>query len=557
MRKGWALGLVILLAGCAGQKGLADVPEVAPAPQERGAPQGQSALESSPSELYGKLFEEVQLSGLFPDSKTFADAIARREPSAIIDRYSVLRGRTGFNLRRFVSEEFVTPSRAASGFVSVQGQDVREHIRSLWSVLTRAPDAPDARSSRLPLPYPYVVPGGRFDEVYYWDSYFTMLGLEADGRHASVRDFCRNFVHLVRQYGHVPNGNRTYYLSRSQPPFLSAMMELIATRDGTGVWEEFGPALETEYAFWMDGGDELPVRSAVRRVVRLSDGTLLNRYWDDRNAPRDESYREDIETARRSGRPPPEVYRNLRAAAESGWDFSSRWLSDGARLETIRTIELIPVDLNALLYGVERTLVRAFAETKPDRASRYQELAEARKRAIISHLWDEELGAFADLDWTKEKSTGQLTAATVVPLFTLAATREQAARTAETIERRLLAPHGLLTTVVQSGEQWDAPNGWAPLVWMATSGLQSYGHQALARELEIRWVERNEQRYRSSGKLVEKYDVVSELGTAGGGEYPLQDGFGWTNGVLAAFLSRASSDGGAVLPVGALSRGTH
>lgn len=506
---------------------------------EDGAPSASERdFEQSPSELYGELFEEVQLSGIFSDSKTFADAIARREPRGIMDRYVVERPKPDFDLKSFVTEEFEVPTSRPSGFVSAPGREVRQHMLALWPILTRPADPPQSSSSRLPLPYPYVVPGGRFDELYYWDSYFTMLGLEADGLHASVRSLCQNFVHLVRRYGHVPNGNRSYYLSRSQPPFLSAMMELIAVRDGDAVWREFGAVLEKEYAFWMDGADTLPLRSAERRVVRLSNESILNRYWDDRDTPRDESYSEDIATAQRSGRPRAEVYRNLRAAAESGWDFSSRWLSDG-HLETIRTVALVPVDLNALLYGVEVTLTRAFAQTDPQKSSYFQRLADSRREAVRTLLWDEVLGAFADLEWRPERSTGQLTAATVVPLFVGLATDEQAARVSETIEQKLLAPHGLLTTLVPSGQQWDAPNGWAPLIWMAARGLRRYHHDALAEELERRWIRRNLDKFQSSGKLVEKYDVSAGFASAGGGEYPLQDGFGWTNGVLTALLARS------------------
>ena len=119
------------------------------------------------------------------------------------------------------------------------------------------------------------------------------------------------------------------------------MVELIAeeARERDVIYAEFLGALSDEYAFWMDGADALAPGSAHRHVVRLKDGTLLNRYWDDRDIPREESYREDVNTAKAAGRPPEEVYRDLRAAAESGWDFSSRWLEDGRTLSTIRTTE--------------------------------------------------------------------------------------------------------------------------------------------------------------------------------------------------------------------------
>ena len=175
--------------------------------------------------------------------------------------------------------------------------DVEDHIDALWPVLERQPDVPTPHSSLLPLPHRYVVPGGRFREIYYWDSYFTMLGLEESGRHDLAVDMVKNFAFLIDRYGHVPNGNRTYYLSRSQPPFFAAMVELIAARDGSPAYLQFLPALRREYEFWMDGAARLEPGAAHRRAVRLRDGSILNRYWDDRDTAREESYREDVETA--------------------------------------------------------------------------------------------------------------------------------------------------------------------------------------------------------------------------------------------------------------------
>ena len=135
------------------------------------------------------------------------------------------------------------------------------------------------------------------------------------------------------------------------------------------------------------------------------------------------------------------------------------------------------------------------------------------------------------------RSTGTVTLATVYPLYFGIASQAQAGRIAATLRERLLQPHGLATTTVRSGEQWDLPNGWAPLQWLAIRGLSRYGEDALAREVAGRWIRRNLELFRTQRKLVEKYDVTGDA-EAGGGEYPLQDGFGWTNGVLRALLAR-------------------
>jgi alpha,alpha-trehalase len=498
-----------------------------------------SAAPQSPAQLYGELFRDVQMGRVFPDSKTFVDAVARREPRAIVAAYENERRSAGFDLRAFVQREFSLPPPAASGYHSIAGEDVRSHIDNLWTVLTRNPATGIEYSSRLPLPERYVVPGGRFNEMYYWDSYFTMLGLQASGRHDLVRAMCDNFAALIDRYGHVPNGNRSYYLSRSQPPFFAAMVELLVTHEGDQARLRYRSALQKEHDFWMQGERELTAsQPAHRRVVRLADGSILNRYWDDQATPREESYKEDVATAQNSGRPAAEIYRNLRAAAESGWDFSSRWFADGKTLSSIRTVDMVPVDLNSLLYQLELTLQRAYESDSPAQAAQFRARAAARKAAMNRYLWNPRAGAFTDYVWRNGSGTSQVTAATAAPLFFGLATDAQADAIASAVRATLLAAHGIATTSEKTGQQWDAPNGWAPLQWLAIEGFRRYHKDALADEIARRWVQQNLAVYRATGKLVEKYDVMAGSANAGGGEYPLQDGFGWTNGVLRAMLAR-------------------
>jgi alpha,alpha-trehalase len=489
-----------------------------------------------PSEIYGELFHDVQTQDVFADSKTFVDALPERSPDEILAAYRRQKNEPGFDLRTFIVQRFTTAVVPDTAYRTQPGADVRAHIDRLWKVLRREPVPEPSYSSRLPLPRPYIVPGGRFDEIYYWDSYFTMLGLAASGETQLIRDMCDNFADLIARYGHIPNGNRTYYLSRSQPPFFAAMVELLATIDGPRTYERYREALRKEYAFWMEGAQGLSKGGAHRRVVRLADGSVLNRYWDDRPAPRDESYREDLETAHISGRDAQEVYRHLRAAAESGWDFSSRWFADGRTLASIHTTDIVPVDLNSLLYQLEITLARAFESTLAGESRRYRDAARQRQSAMRRLLWSEALQAFSDYDWRASKPTDRLSAATAVPLYFGLATDAQAKAVAATVRARLLAAHGVLTAPTTTGQQWDAPNGWAPIQWMTIEGLNRYGERELAATIARRWIERNLAVFQATGKLVEKYDVTSADATAGGGEYPLQDGFGWTNGVLRALL---------------------
>jgi alpha,alpha-trehalase len=259
-----------------------------PAPAPATAPQTSGGV-YEPSRALGPLFHDVQVAPVFEDSKTFVDARPLQAPEEIVARYAAERKKAGFDLSAFVSEHFALPQVAGAGAAIDTTLDMEAHVKALWPVLTRQPDAPDPRSSLVPLPSAYVVPGGRFREVYYWDSYFTMLGLVESGRTDLVRSMLDNFAHLVASVGHVPNGNRTYYLGRSQPPYLAAMIGLYATATDTARALRYLGALEAEHAFWMDGARRLAPGTAYRRAVKLPNGAVLNRYWDDDTGARPES----------------------------------------------------------------------------------------------------------------------------------------------------------------------------------------------------------------------------------------------------------------------------
>ncbi|HLZ79216.1 MAG TPA: trehalase family glycosidase, partial [Sphingomonas sp.] len=372
----------------------------------------------------------------------------------------------------------------------------------------------------------------------YWDSYFTMLGLIRDGHRDAAVSMVDDFADMLASYGHIPNGSRSYYLSRSQPPFFYLMVGLLSDEPGQS-YVRYLKALKTEHAFWMRGAQGLAAGQATGHVVRLADGTLLNRYWDARDTPREESYAQDVALAASSPRPPAEVYRDIRASAESGWDFSSRWFADGAHFETIETSSLVTVDLNSLLYGMERAIAEGCRRTGDAACARdFDTQAQMRAAAIQHYLWNDEAGAFEDMNWQTGKQTGRLSAATLYPLFTGLADAHQADKVAATVEGKLLRSGGLATTTATgTGQQWDEPNGWAPLQWIAVSGLDRAGHRALADTIAGRWLRTVSSTYACTGRLVEKYDVDTGR-PGGGGEYPVQDGFGWTNGVTRALLDR-------------------
>ncbi|ASV55781.1 Trehalase [Lelliottia jeotgali] len=490
----------------------------------------------SPDILLGPLFSDVQSAKLFPDQKTFADAVPKSDPLMILADYRMQHQQRGFDLRHFVDMNFTLPAEGEK-YVPPAGQNLREHIDGLWPVLTRTTDKADKWDSLLPLPKPYVVPGGRFREVYYWDSYFTMLGLAESDHWDKISDMVANFGYELDNFGHIPNGNRSYYLSRSQPPFFALMVELLATHDKDAL-KTYLPQMEKEYTYWMEGVETLQPGQANKRVVKLDDGSVLNRYWDDRDTPRPESWLDDVTTAKNNpNRPATEIYRDLRSAAASGWDFSSRWMDDPQKLGTIRTTSIVPVDLNTLLFKMEKLLAKASQEAgDTERANRYETLANARQKAIESHLWNEKEGWYADYDLKSKKVRNQLTAAALFPLYVNVASKERADKVARATASRLLKPGGVSTTTINSGQQWDAPNGWAPLQWVAAEGLQNYGHKKVAMDVTWRFLTNVQHTYDREQKLVEKYDVSTTGTGGGGGEYPLQDGFGWTNGVTLKML---------------------
>ncbi|PRE71184.1 alpha,alpha-trehalase [Burkholderia multivorans] len=537
----WAAALAVAylaVAGCAAQADSANHAATQLAASSAATVPNATAatLLPPPSQLYGDLFVAVQTAQLYPDQKTFVDATPDTDPATIMQLYQQQKSQPGFSLKAFVDQHFTPP--AQGGVTPPSNQTLREHIDWLWPQLTRTTPTAPPYSSLIPMPKPYVVPGGRFREGYYWDTYFTMLGLQVSGREDLVDDMLDNFAHLIDTVGHIPNGNRTYYASRSQPPFFAYMVTLAAQAEGDKVYQKYLPALRKEYAYWMQGESTTARGQAARHVVAMPDGAVLNRYWDASDTPRDESYLEDVTTAKAaSGRAANDVYRDLRAGAESGWDYSSRWLGDGKTLATIRTTSIVPVDLNSLMFHLERTIVKGCTVTHDvgcviDFSGR----AARRALAINRWLWNRG-GYYGDYDWQLRKPRDGVTAAALYPLFAGVAWPERAKATAREVRKTLLQPGGLATTTETTGQQWDAPNGWAPLQWIAIEGLRRYGEPALAKDIGTRFLADVKHVYATEGKLVEKYVVEGAgQGGGGGGEYPLQDGFGWTNGVTLKLL---------------------
>lgn len=486
----------------------------------------------------GDLLQAVQESRIFNDGKTFVDLVPTRRIATIKQEYATLKHDPHFDLREFISLRFydATESFYPQSYVTNKSHTPLQHVESLWSFLERRNRI--NRGSLLALPYPYIVPGGRFKEQFYWDSYFIMLGLASEGKWGMVEGMMKNHAHQIRQFGYIPTANRSYLLSRSQPPFFSHMVRLLEQHKGRRVLVEYLPYLLAEYRFWMRGHTKLSKTEhrAYRRVVQLSNGAYVNRYYDNKSTPRPESLREDLTTASGSLRQHGErLFLHIRAAAESGWDFSSRWFADPQDMRTIHTTDIVPVDLNSLLYHLEMTIADAYkASFNIFAARQFRNKARRRQKTLDEYFWDEATGCFYDYDFHAGQRTDVKSLAMVFPLYVGAASRQQADAVANVLRKEFLRRGGLRTTLHENAQQWDAPNGWAPLHWAAIQGLRRYGHDELATDIEARWLALNERVYASDNKFIEKYNVESKDGLGNGGEYILQDGFGWTNGVYEA-----------------------
>jgi alpha,alpha-trehalase len=491
----------------------------------------------SPDDALGELFHDVQVKGINMDGMTFVDSVPKKNRRRLLLNYKKASRKPDFNLETFVETNFIQDTDLSSATLGSVNK-VEGYINDLWPLLVR--EAPNNEGSIMALPHPYVVPGGRFQCQFYWDSYFTMIGLTACGHWDLVENIYKNASFMILKFGFIPTANRTYYVSRSQPPFYSQMVELIAEKRGQRrTYITALPYLLKEYQFWMNGliRPRKPFHS-YRRIVTLPEG-VLNRYFDAKNTPRPESYREDTETAIKARtRDSRRVYRDLRAGAESGWDFSSRWFADPLKLDTIHTLDIIPVDLNCLLYMHEMSIAKSYTLLKqPLLAKIYRKKAKNRAELLMQYCWNEEKKFFFDYDFVAKEQTQTSSLAGSFPLYAGLVDAKIAAKVVEKLESEFLKQGGFVTTLHESGQQWDAPIGWAPLQWIVIEGLKRYGYHDLANQAADRWINLNVSEFNKYHKLFEKYDVVN-LESGSGGEYPVQDGFGWTNAVLIKLIKQ-------------------
>lgn len=407
------------------------------------------------------------------------------------------------------------------------------------------------RHGLLWLPHAYVVPGGRFNEMYGWDSYFIQVGLLRDGELGRARDMADNFVYQIENYGTLLNANRTYFLSRSQPPFLTRMLLGVYEQAHDREWLRAAvPAVEKYYRFWTSEPHLVP-ELGLSRYYDLGEGPAPEVLSDERDGEGRTHYdrvREYYRTHeitdydlslyydRKADRLTELFYKGDRSMRESGFDPSNRFGPFN-----IDIIHYAPVCLNALLYQMERDgaqISRILGDAAGARS--WDERAEARRERIDKYLWDPESGLYLDYSFRAGRRRLYPFATTFYPLWAGLASKPQAARVRENLPL-FEAAGGLRTSTQVTGSQWDAPFGWAPLQQIPVEGLRRYGYADDADRIARKWIALVTKEFAEHGTIVEKYDVERrESDVEAGirfGYSANQVGFGWTNASVLELLA--------------------
>ncbi|KAK9500278.1 hypothetical protein O3M35_001566 [Rhynocoris fuscipes] len=522
---------------------------------------------SCPSEIYcqGELLHEIQLSAIYSDSKTFVDKSLRYDPKLVLEKFNKLKSTFGQRLIpkeqliAFVNENFMnsttvqnwTPpdwTAKPSIIKRIKDADYQKFaldLNDIWKILGRKVlniSNPE-RDSVVFLPNGFIAPGGRFNEMYYWDTFWVIKGLILCDMVETAKGIIENFLYLVKVYGHIPNGSRVYYLQRSQPPLLTIMIDSYYKATG-------------QFQFIKDNIDILDREMDYFNSARMIDVTVngrtykMYRYHAVSSGPRPESYREDYQEALKL----PENQRinhyiELKSAAESGWDFSSRWYkteNQNTTLLNIRTSSIIPVDLNAILHKCFRLLSEWYNKLGHKvKSEQYRDLATQLQIAIDNVLWNEEDGIWYDYDLLSNSSRKYFYMSNFVPLWTKSYKFPRVQISKKIVHYVLNAGltayiGGSPTSFDNTGQQWDFPNAWPPLQAFLIQGLESIGTMdtsMIAFKLASIWVKTNYIGYEKYQKMFEKYDSLAVGKTGGGGEYAGQTGFGWTNGFALELLN--------------------
>ncbi|KAJ9063506.1 Trehalase [Entomophthora muscae] len=564
---------------------------------------------NSPLYCDGKFLKAIQMNQVLNDGKEIVDRATKKPLADVVKDFKALKDKSKRSLQIFVTANFHEAGYEVEE-VKLENFDrnpaflenIRDpifrgfanQIHNLWSTLVRRANTKKlckgCSTSLLTTNHNFIVPGGRFREFYYWDSYFALEGVNKGGLFQISKDMILNLLDFVKNYGFVPNGARIYFLNRSQPPLLTQMIKryVKASKDNAFIKEHIR-VLDKEYDYWIN-------RHNVK--VDCPDSKhdcFLTRYVVNNTHPRPESYREDVETAKPLKRKQREqLYADLAAGAESGWDFSTRWVpgskgnkellaSQETTLRGIRTSEIVPVDLNAIMYANEKALYKFHRMLSKSSRTRYHtkkmemyKQAYKKRSKLMAHiLWDKETCSFYDYNIETEQLNKEFFPSNVWPFWAKAvhssiATRKNIVGAFKHVQNARKAYPGGVPTSKTKGSllQWDYPNTWAPLEYMIVeSGLnavkllkdqeskaqvKTITHQVAQTYVNTTFCawynsggaikgslrKKKNLPKNQTGFMYEKYNVKVIGGAGGGGEYEIQTGFGWSNGVLIHLLAK-------------------
>lgn len=519
---------------------------------------------------HGPLLDAVQKAHIFHDSKHFVDMPMVHDPDTTLAAFEQLPNKTDPKaLREFVFQHFTEPGAELqscqqadwlpepSSFDRIHDPVYRQWayaIHAKWRTLCRrmkddVKNNPD-RYSLIHSAHPFIAPGGRFREFYYWDTFWTVKGLLASQMYNSTKSVIMNLADMIERFGFVPNGGRVYYLHRTQPPlFAGCVHEYYKATNDLQFVKRMLPLMEKERVYWQR-------ERAVDVKTPNGETVQLYQYRANADGPRPESYKEDIDTASHveSDSEKKAVYSDIASACESGWDFSSRWFSYDEKnpyantMRGIRTSKVVPVDLNSFMCWNERIMADLYAAVGNETQSKaHRADFESMRYNMKKVFWNGERGTWYDWDLDRNDQRHSYYVSNPTPLFAGCAhdAKDIHQQTLEYLKSSGAAGFagGLPTSFVHSGEQWDSPNGWAPTNHIVIEALRQSNDirvQEAAFRLADKWIQTNYFVFvRSGGKMFEKYNVESFKSRAGGGgEYEVQEGFGWSNGVMLDLLLR-------------------
>lgn len=388
-------------------------------------------------------------------------------------------------------------------------QNALNWIESLWPTLII--DHPKAEESLISVPHSFIVPGGMFDEFYYWDTYFAMLGLANEKNKTLLEGIVENYLYLFNKYRVIPNGNRTFYLNRSQPPFLALMIDLVYQINHDKLWLLHAyEVAKHEYELVWTGDHGTP--------------NGLSHYWHSHLLEMENSFPK-WEGKNNNEQNTPRDMHHL-AVCESGWDYTPRFENNCPAHN--------PIDLNCLLFEYENLFIKFCIDLNLKEDQRlWEQRNQSRQKLIDQYLWNQDLGFYFDFNFETLRQSKIWSAAGFFPLFVKAASKEQAAALVKNLNK-FETDFGILTcdqNYNHSEDQWNYPYGWPPLQWVVIQGLKNYGYINEANRITEKWLNLCNHVFEKTGQFWERYDVVN--GTVPvGGRYPAQSGFAWTNGVF-------------------------